>query len=109
MIKLKQILKERYVSSGVELPDPVDKLYDFYHRAYPHKKVNLARRMIGLYGKHLTAAHVYHIILGLPQMFVLPMYEFAKQHLTPEQLADTATQIELFHQPKHPEISQAAQ
>ena len=106
MIKLKSMIKE--YALGGDLPEPVASIYNLYHRAPPVKKVRLARMMIGLHGEHLSPAHVYHIILGLERRFVLDIMDFARHRLTPEQLADTEKQIELFHQPP-PQFSDAAQ
>ena len=107
MIKLKQILTE-YSGEDNGLPEHLSAMYSLYHRATPVKKVRLAKMMIGWHGKHLSPAHVYHIILGLDKRFVLSVFEFAKSRLSPEQLVDTEKQIMLFHQPPQ-QFSQAAQ
>lgn len=100
MIKLKTLV-ERFGETEKELPN-LEMPYNMFHRAPELKKIQLAKMMItGPHRHELTAAHVFHIILGLPRRMVYPIYQLAQKFLTPAQLADVKQQVDMFHAPTH--------
>ncbi len=73
--------------------------YDVYSQSSPEEKIHMAVTFLqSTHAKRLTPAEVYHIILSLPRENIRDVYEMSKRHLTPEQLADTKQQIDLFYE-----------
>lgn len=91
MIKLKQLLESADWAGGM-----FD--YDAYAKLPPEEKLHMAVTFIqSQHAKRLSAAEVFHIILSLPRENIRDVYEMAKRHFSPEQLADTKQQIDSFY------------
>ncbi len=89
MIKLKLLLED-WANGTFD--------YDAYSQYPPEEKLAVAVSFFNTpNAKHLTAAEIYHIILSVPRSSIKDLYNFASTRLTPEQLADTKHQIDVFY------------
>jgi hypothetical protein len=90
MIKLKKLLESTDWAGGM-----FD--YDAYSHLPPEEKLHMAVTFIqSVHAKRLSDSEVFHIILSLPRENIRDVYEMARRHLSPEQLAGTKQQIDAF-------------
>ena len=76
--------------------------YDMYVGAIasvsPEEQFEIAKLILSSSKSNtLSASEIYHIILGISKPFVRSLYDFAMNYLSPEQLAPTKRQVDIFH------------